>query len=446
MPNREDRGKLASYCDAMTRPLLTRARTAAGVAVAMLVWAPTTASAGPAQEPPPGTDAGPTVEIDVDVATADVDDLEDSLGDIVDNVMGQLDELNGAQDDLADAEEDLTTAQDAVATTEGKIDELTEVSDQIVTNAYVNPPTVANTDTLSTPTLGDLAIKQSLLTVRADDEGEVLDELSEARDDLEDQQEDEEVAATEAADARDDAVDELEDAKEAVGQKAAFVGGIEDRLEHGLGESASLEDVDPELAAVLADDQAELVDLLQAILDDQELAEALAQLAEAQAKLDAEEAAAAAAAAAEEEAAQEEVEPPPLGAPSGSLETVNCPSGGSITVDSSIASNLSDMLSAASSAGVSLCGGGYRDPQEQIDLRAQNCGTDNYAIYEMPASQCSPPTAKPGSSEHEKGLAIDFENCSSQSTACFNWLNGNASTYGFFNLPSEPWHWSTDGT
>ncbi|WNG61464.1 M15 family metallopeptidase [Archangium gephyra] len=27
----------------------------------------------------------------------------------------------------------------------------------------------------------------------------------------------------------------------------------------------------------------------------------------------------------------------------------------------------------------------------------------------------------------------------------FVWLKANAARYGFINLPSEPWHWSTNG-
>ncbi len=63
----------------------------------------------------------------------------------------------------------------------------------------------------------------------------------------------------------------------------------------------------------------------------------------------------------------------------------------------------------------------------------------------MSASQCSPPTAKPGSSMHEVGLAIDFENCSSRSSTCHVWLKNNAARFGFINLPSEPWHWLING-
>jgi LAS superfamily LD-carboxypeptidase LdcB len=107
------------------------------------------------------------------------------------------------------------------------------------------------------------------------------------------------------------------------------------------------------------------------------------------------------------------------------------------------------MLAAAEADGIVLSGGGYRSPAEQIAVRRANCGTSYYAIYQMPPSQCSPPTAIPGTSMHEQGLAIDFTYggsiISSRSSPAFQWLAAHASTYGFFNLPSEPWHWSVNG-
>ena len=133
-----------------------------------------------------------------------------------------------------------------------------------------------------------------------------------------------------------------------------------------------------------------------------------------------------------------------------SLGSASCPNGGSITVASSIAGSLQSMLNAAASSGINLCGGGYRSSAQQIETRRANCGDSYYAIYQMPSSQCSPPTAPPGTSMHERGLAIDFT-CNgggaigSRSSPCFQWLAGNASGYGFYNLPSEPWHWSSNG-
>ena len=87
--------------------------------------------------------------------------------------------------------------------------------------------------------------------------------------------------------------------------------------------------------------------------------------------------------------------------------------------------------------------------EKEIALRRAHCGTSDYAIYEMPASQCHPPTAPPGQSMHEQGLAIDFTNgghlISSHSDPAWQWLSANAGGFGFRNHPSEPWHWSVNG-
>jgi LAS superfamily LD-carboxypeptidase LdcB len=99
---------------------------------------------------------------------------------------------------------------------------------------------------------------------------------------------------------------------------------------------------------------------------------------------------------------------------------------------------------------------GYRSydrrRRRQVELRKQNCGTTRYAIYRMPASECSPPTARPGTSMHERGEAMDFykkgrngEAVPIAGTGAFHWLKRNAGSYGLYNLPSEPWHWSTNG-
>jgi probable HAF family extracellular repeat protein len=121
-----------------------------------------------------------------------------------------------------------------------------------------------------------------------------------------------------------------------------------------------------------------------------------------------------------------------------------------ITVHAEIAEQIDALLAAAEADGLSLTGSGYRDRARQIALRRANCGTSQYAIYEMPSSACSPPTARPGMSMHERGMAIDFscdgELIRSRSNECYRWMAVNASTYGLYNLPSEAWHWSTNGS
>jgi hypothetical protein len=132
------------------------------------------------------------------------------------------------------------------------------------------------------------------------------------------------------------------------------------------------------------------------------------------------------------------VTPPPLA-------KVVCPGSGTITVNTSIVWQVQALVNDAKAQGLTLCGGGYRSAASQIATRMANCGTTAYEIYDKPANQCSPPTANPGRSMHEKGLAIDWNSCTNRTTACFTWLTKHASTYGLKNLPSEPWHWSTTG-
>jgi LAS superfamily LD-carboxypeptidase LdcB len=168
--------------------------------------------------------------------------------------------------------------------------------------------------------------------------------------------------------------------------------------------------------------------------------------AEAEAKAKAEAEAKAAARA----SAKAALTPAPIGPPTGRYPAVSCPGGGSINVDGSLAHNLRAMLLTAWRDGVNLCGGGYRDRDQQVRLRAQHCGSSEYAIYQMPSGSCSPPTAIPGTSMHERGLAIDFQcaghSMSGRSSACFAWMAAHAVEFGLSNLPSEPWHWSVDGS
>jgi LAS superfamily LD-carboxypeptidase LdcB len=118
-------------------------------------------------------------------------------------------------------------------------------------------------------------------------------------------------------------------------------------------------------------------------------------------------------------------------------------------VHEDIADDLRALLDAARADGVVLKGWGYRSHQRQIELRRAHCGTSDYAVWQKPSSQCRPPTARPGASMHERGLAIDFtldgRAINSRSSPGYIWLSQHASKYGLYNLPSEPWHWSVNG-
>jgi LAS superfamily LD-carboxypeptidase LdcB len=134
--------------------------------------------------------------------------------------------------------------------------------------------------------------------------------------------------------------------------------------------------------------------------------------------------------------------------PSADLRTV-----GGITVAASLAPQLQALLDHARRDGIVLGGSGYRSPEITARLRIANGCPD---VYTAPPSSCRVPTAIPGSSEHEKGLAVDFtyqgqticfplRSSSCVGNPAFDWLQRNAGSYGLRNLPSEAWHWSTTG-
>ncbi len=99
-------------------------------------------------------------------------------------------------------------------------------------------------------------------------------------------------------------------------------------------------------------------------------------------------------------------------------------------LDSSIAGNFDAMVAAAKKDGVNLTiTSANRSRAEQEKL---------YAAYKAGKGNLA---AKPGTSNHEKGQAIDFGN----TPGAWNWLAKNAEKFGFKNLKGEPWHYSPTG-
>lgn len=145
------------------------------------------------------------------------------------------------------------------------------------------------------------------------------------------------------------------------------------------------------------------------------------------------------------EAAEAAVTTTPIG---GGLVSV-----GGITVAATLGPQLEALLEAARVDGIVLGGSGYRSPATTARLRVLNGCPD---IYDSPASACRVPTARPGESMHERGLAVDFtyqerticyprraSTCSGN--AAFDWLAANAARFGLQVLDTEAWHWSTNG-
>ena len=347
----------------------------------------------PVQEDPT-VPLGGEVTVGVDVFKADGGDVVDALYDVHGNVRTQLREVETARSRFAAARDEEAKAVQAVAATQKRIDDLTAQSDGVVVDAFMNPPADTALDAMAAKSTGDASLKASIVGMQHDADASILARLHDAHEDLNAHREAQDEAAQRAAATADQAAAALEDLDAAQYQEAAFVLEVESRLDQNLAEAEALASIDPALAAQLKTQEADIAAGLEAIrADRQEQRRALEALHQAQAE------AAARRAAEERAAAQAAAQPGSLGPATGSLSNVACPGGGSITVDSSLASNLSSLLGAASAAGLNICGGGYRDPAEQIALRRAHCGSSDYAIYQAPSSACSPlvrPTLGPG--------------------------------------------------
>jgi D-alanyl-D-alanine carboxypeptidase len=389
------------------------------------------------------------VDVQIDVLQAKDVEVQAALSELENNVATQRAELDEAERAHEEAEAELGAAIQAVAGAQLRIDELNRRADELVVQSFVSPPTDNALDAFRADSLSDAAIKQAVIEIQADTDADILDQLDEAHEDMEVEQANKTAAEAAAEEQKDQAAQELADVQTALDQQQDFAADLEERLNAKLAEAESLKEFDKALSDRLVREQAEVARRLRAM---QEAAERQRRAEEAAAR--------AAAAAADRPAPPVSDSPPriPTMAPPasvvtsapGGLATVTCPHGGSVTVAGSIAGNVQALLNAAANDGVSLCAvSGWRSPQKQIELRRAHCGSSNYAIYYMPASQCSPPTARPGSSMHERGLAIDFS-CNGggairRGNSCWNWLAAHANDYGLYNLPSEPWHWSTSG-
>lgn len=133
------------------------------------------------------------------------------------------------------------------------------------------------------------------------------------------------------------------------------------------------------------------------------------------------------------------------------IATVTAPAGCQIEVNIEIADQVVQLLDAAAADGIELCGSGWRPVEDQIRLRQVNGCPD---IWTASASSCRVPTAIPGTSQHNFGLAIDFSydgqticfpNATCPGYAPYDWLVANAPLYGMHKLNSEAWHYSPSG-
>lgn len=378
---------------------------------------------------------------EVNALSADDAEATAALQALSAEVRAQQDKVEEAERALAQANADRVAAEEAQATASAELDSLRAEIKESAVAAYVNIGSGASLSTVGTKDMNEAVNKRTLLEVQAKDSQDLIERYRSVEEDLELQR-----RAAAAAEERAN-----EKSKEVTARKAeldtsyekqeAFAAEVEERLNRSLAEADALAKLDSQLSAQITEKQ-------QAIA----AAAAAAEAARKRASAASAQAARATSSSGGGSASSSGGGSSASSGGGGSVPNItgsgSIVSVGGIQVHASIAGNLQRLLSAASASGINFSGGGYRDPAGQIAVRRNNCGSSNYAIYEMPASSCRPPTARPGSSMHEQGLAIDFTQGGSTLTrgsSGYQWLKANAASFGFYNLPSEPWHWSTNG-
>ena len=382
----------------------------------------------------------------IDVKKASQRQIQDALQTIDENLQTQEAALTRTQSEVAQAKQDIADAQKAISRLTKQVEILRVEMKRRAVRAYVSPPGDDVLTVLETKDFTSASSRKFFIELRAQDDADVADRLDGATTDLQYQRRKANAAKKRAVRKEAEQTRRTDAVRQARAQQQDISDSITASINSDVDRSIQLAATDRKLSAQIA----------------AEAAARQAQLLAAKAAQEARNKAAAQAAAAAEAARNRQNTPdptdtqtsnggerdplPPVGSSGGGTGTggISLCNVGGITVNCAIKGQLQSMMNAAAADGIHLAGGGYRDPQQQIELRREHCGSSYYAIYQMSSSSCHPPTAIPGTSQHELGLAIDFSPCG-RGSAMYNWLSSNASRFGFYNLPSESWHWSTSG-
>ena len=342
------------------------------------------------------------VAAEMNVLRAENDEVDRALAALNSHVAAQQSQAKAAEQAAAAAERELADARAAEAEIGERIGVLrTDLKDMAI-SAYISGASLDDDIAASGGDFSDAARREALADLVLGSGAELRDQLQAAEEDLQLARAAAETARDAAEQRRKQTVDRLRDLQAARDQQAAFAAKVDARIEARLAEAASLARLDQQLSSRIQREESAL-------------------------------------AARNGGGRGTRVAPVPRG---GNVPLRNVRG---IYVHADIADELESLMAAAEADGIPLSGGGYRNSDDQRRARQANCPDPERS----PASSCRPPTARPGQSMHERGLAVDFTYggriISSRSSPAFRWLDQNASRFGFYNLPGEPWHWSTNG-
>jgi len=349
------------------------------------------------------------VAADVDIAADDAAEVQAALDAIQQDVDAQAAAVEAARRGVQQAQRANSAAHARIASLQIQLQEAKARMQEQAVEAYVSFQGPASELAILDGDPWQQARLSSLVAFATGSNLDALDQLRSINAELELQNRQAEESQAEAQQKSDELELRLTSLADARNRQASILDEANQRLDQKLAELAALEDVDAQLATDIRNEEQRIADAIA----DRNSPSSGSYVIPDDLKVD--------------------------------LTTVR-----GITVNVIIADQLEGLLAAMAAKGYILGGGGYRSPSRQIALRRQHCGTSEYAIWRMPASRCHPPTAPPGKSAHEKGLAIDFtynnRALRSRRSDIYKTLAKLAPKFGFKNLPSEPWHWSVNGT
>lgn len=399
----------------------------------------------------------------VNVLTATREEVTQKIAKLDEQYAAQGQAVDAANAAVDAAQQAVEQAKARVALAQNEVELGRQTVRAYAVEAYITPPAQNSLRVLSLGEADDASYANDVMRILADERHKVVDALVVKQKIVDQESAAADAAAQTAADQAASAQTQLDELDGIRSEQESLAASLDDRLDKALAEAAALAETDRQMAAELAAQETALRQSagpatlkVQPVVAASQAAAPSGSTPPSSAGSGASSPTTTRAATTGPSATTPTPTPTPKPTPtppappsSGIVTWADVTSVGGIYVNKSIASQVGALLNAATAAGFSLRGGGYRDSASQIATRQANCGTTYYDIYQKPASQCIPPTAIPGRSMHEQGRAIDFTSggvlISSRSNPAFVWLSQNASRFGLYNLPSEPWHWSTNG-
>ena len=350
----------------------------------------------------------------LDAATAEADDLIEALNKAQAAVDAQQSAFDDAERAVAETEAVLQEAQAMIVDLQARMDLEEQRLHDAVIRSYVSFGTPSGSLNVLSADPWQHSRGEALAGFATGNHIDGIDQLRKWGEELENWRNISTEAAEQAAQHRQKMLSNLDDLHEALDREAQLATAAEDRVETRLYEVQALRALDAEYAAEIENAE-------------RRIAAALARQR------------------AEEEARRVEAERASARARAIANSDLQLVKVQGIWVNAIIADDTRGLLDAMKAEGFELGGGGYRSHSAQIALRRAHCGNSDWAIWQARASSCRPPTARPGRSNHERGLAIDFTYqgriISRRNTDVYRALERIAPQFGFKNLPSEPWHW-----